>query len=40
MEDPVVVSCVAIEWLNKQGVTAKKILYKTGRIQILRNDIR
>ncbi|KAG5680985.1 hypothetical protein PVAND_010459 [Polypedilum vanderplanki] len=40
MEDPVVVSCVTIEWLNAQGLTSKKMVYKTGMIKILRNDIR
>lgn len=34
------VCCVLIEWLNSQGLTMKKILYKNGLIKIMRNDIR
>lgn len=40
MEDCVVVGCVSIEWLNPQGLTSRKIVYKTGMLKILRNDIR
>lgn len=40
MEDPVVVGCVNIEWLNSQGQVMKKLLYKIGMIKILRNGIR
>lgn len=40
MEDPVVVGCVSVEWLNAQAMTTKKMLYKIGMVKILRNDIR
>lgn len=40
MQDPVVVGCVNIEWLNAQALVTKKILYKIGIVKILRNDIR
>lgn len=40
MEEPVVVGCVNIEWLNQQGVVMKKLAYKIGMVRILRNDIR
>lgn len=37
MEDPILVCCVSIEWFNSQNLTAKKILYKNAKIQLLRN---
>jgi ATP-dependent DNA helicase PIF1 len=40
MEEPVVVGCVNIEWLNQQAVVMKKLTYKIGMVKILRNDIR
>lgn len=40
MEDPVLVCCVNVEWLNPQGLTMKKILYKTAMVKMLRNNIR
>lgn len=40
MEDPVLVCCVNVEWLNPQGVTMKKILYKNAMVKMLRNNIR
>lgn len=38
MEEPVVVGCVNIEWLNAQGTVMRKLLYKIGMVKILRND--
>lgn len=40
MEDPVLVCCATVEWLNSQGLTMKKIQYKTAMVKMLRNDIR
>lgn len=40
MEDPVVVGCVVIEWLNSQEQVMKKLNYKIGMVKILRNEIR
>ena len=38
--DPVLSGCINVEWLNSQGMTQKKVLYKNGMIRIMRNDIR
>lgn len=40
MEDPAIVGCITVEWLNAQAMTTKKVLYKSGMIKILRNNIR
>lgn len=40
MEDPVLVCCVNVEWVNSQTITMKKIQYKNAIVKILRNDIR
>lgn len=40
MEEPVVVGCINVEWLNQQAMVMKKLTYKIGMMKILRNDIR
>ena len=36
MTDPVLVCCVNVEWMNTQGLTMKKIQYKTAIVKMLR----